>query len=298
MLAGMGGESFLMIHDFFFMSFVQIIIRSLGLSIYSYQLYLFVNFLTKQINNADNFNSSDEEEGDDLDDDSDGEGNPFVTVRSADVGLVPAPLNVKSKNKKSEAEGGEKSYPLSSGSNSERRHEQHNRPNHQQRQRLIDDDDDGGDVQSNEHEEEQVEDDEKENLQARREEQEEYAQQLMVFVRGRLGMFTATKHQPSGSGSSSSGGSATAAPPTATVGGSSASGGAEASKMLLENLQKQFGTGGSPNKGKYATPQKNLRARRRESRLWNSIGEIEDDFTEGNAGVGEEVKRAEEAVEE
>ncbi|RPB23251.1 hypothetical protein L211DRAFT_280603 [Terfezia boudieri ATCC MYA-4762] len=146
----------------------------------------------------------------------------------------------------------------------------------------------GGDVQSNEHEEEQGEDDEKENLQARREEQEEYAEQLMMFVRGRLGMFTSTQHQPSGSGSSSSGGSATAALPTATVGGSSASGGAEASKMLLENLQKQFGTGGSPNKGRYATPQKSLRARRRESRLWNSIGEIEDDFTEGNAGVGEE----------
>ena len=161
----------------------------------------------------------------------------------------------------------------------------------------------GDDVQGNEHEEEQGEDEEEENLRARRKEQEEYAEQLMMFVRGRLGMFTSAKHQPSGSGSSGSsgsGGSATAAHPTAATGVSSASGsssGAEASRILLENLQKQFGTGGSPKKGKYASPQKSLRARRRESRLWNSIGEIEDDFIGGNAGVGEEVERVEDAVE-
>lgn len=45
---------------------------------------------------------------DDLDDDSDGEGNPFVAVRSADVGLVPAPLNVRRTKKTAEAEGGGK----------------------------------------------------------------------------------------------------------------------------------------------------------------------------------------------
>lgn len=156
----------------------------------------------------------------------------------------------------------------------------------------------GVDAQGNGNVEEQGEDDEEENLQARRKEQDEYAEQLMMFVRGRLGMFTSTQHQPSSSGNSGSSVSATAAPPMG--GGISASGsgsGAEASKMLLENLQKQFGTGGSPKKGKYASTQKSLRARRRESRLWNSIGEIEDDFIGENAGVGEEVERVEDAVE-
>ena len=141
---------------------------------------------------------------------------------------------------------------------------------------------DGGDVQGNEREEEQREDEAEENLRVRRKEHEEYAEQLMMFVRGRLGMFTSAQHQPSGSGSSSSGSSS----------------GVEASKMLLGNLQKQFGTGGSPKKGKYTSSQKSLRARRRESRLWNSIGEIEDDFMGGNAGIGEEVQTIEDTMEE
>jgi len=141
-----------------------------------------------------------------------------------------------------------------------------------------------------EREGEQGEGDE-ENLWVRKE-QEEYAEQLMMFVRGRLGMFTPAQYQPSGSGN---------APPTLTIGVSNAGGsgsGAEASKMLLENLQKQFGIGGGQKKGKYSSPQKSLRARRRESRLWNSIGEIEDDLVGRDAGVGEDVERVDDVVKE
>lgn len=142
-------------------------------------------------------------------------------------------------------------------------------------------------------------DDEEENLRARRREQEVYAEQLMTFVRGRLGMF-ASSQPPSGSAGAAAGAASGAVSQGSIDRGIDSREGPSkanmASRMILENMQKTFSGGGgaSRKQEKYGSPKKSLRARRRESRLWNNIGEIGDEIS-GVAGVGEAMEEGETA---